>query len=406
MLFQNKTKILMILFEDVLTPLGGMGVHVYAISQILKLEFDITILSISAVDKQGLYVVDNNSHKQAEMKDWIYNGSNFRILYAMNYQNTLSNDAEVQEVTKYDVFMDNAMILLRDHKFDLIHLHDADLWKIARNIKTLLGIPLILTVHLSTILSFNLDSPYYRWAIQKEGEAICEADHIITVSNNYKDEITKRFPQLENLIVIHNGVDGDFLKSIPYDEELKKKYDKKLVVFVGRLVPSKGIDMIMDAAIMMKDYHFILFSRIAPTMENNFYLSIKGNRLDDELDNFTLFSDDKQKDHEDDFKWKMMKIADIGIVPSLHEPFGIIGLEWLGLGKVPIVTKVGGLVEFCNDDNSVMIEPNVFELIEAINNHKSDKIKEDNAIKTTKEFSWKNCVDKIKQVYTEVLEKW
>ena len=41
-----------------------------------------------------------------------------------------------------------------------------------------------------------------------------------------------------------------------------------------------------------------------------------------------------------------MKIADIAIMPSLHEPFGITALEWMGLGVPLIVSDTGGLKEF------------------------------------------------------------
>ena len=102
-------------------------------------------------------------------------------------------------------------------------------------------------------------------------------------------------------------------------------------------------------------------------------------------------------------KWKLMKIADIAIMPSLHEPFGITALEWMGLGVPLIVSNTGGLKEFCNDDNSTLIAPTAESLIKAIRNHKTDTEKLRQAKETARRYSWKEIAQKTKDIYLSMI---
>ena len=98
-----------------------------------------------------------------------------------------------------------------------------------------------------------------------------------------------------------------------------------------------------------------------------------------------------------------MRIADIAIMPSLHEPFGITALEWMGLGVSLIVSGTGGLKEFCNDDNSTLIEPTSESLIKAIKNHKADIEKLRNAKETAKRYSWQEIARKTRDIYLSMI---
>ena len=106
----------------------------------------------------------------------------------------------------------------------------------------------------------------------------------------------------------------------------------------------------------------------------------------------------------DDLKWKLMRCADIGIMPSLHEPFGIVALEWMSTETPLIVSGVDGLNDFCEDGfNATVIYPSSSCLIKAIKNHKKDPIMIQNALKTAKSHSWEKVAEKVKKVYLNIL---
>jgi 1,4-alpha-glucan branching enzyme len=86
-------------------------------------------------------------------------------------------------------------------------------------------------------------------------------------------------------------------------------------------------------------------------------------------------------------------------MPSLHEPFGITALEWMGMGVPLIVSNTGGLKEFCNGDNSTLIEPTTENLVNTIRSHKADTKKLENAKETARRFSWKEIAGKTRDIY-------
>jgi glycosyltransferase involved in cell wall biosynthesis len=71
----------------------------------------------------------------------------------------------------------------------------------------------------------------------------------------------------------------------------------------------------------------------------------------------------------------------------------------MGLGAPLIVSNTGGLKEFCNDDNSILIEPTAENLIKAIRKHKADAEKLRNAKETAKRYSWEEIARRTKDIY-------
>jgi len=141
-----------------------------------------------------------------------------------------------------------------------------------------------------------------------------------------------------------------------------------------------------------------LISALSPTLESCNPLADEIKKMKERYANFEWLNFCPQED-----KWKLMRIADIAIMPSLHEPFGITALEWMGLGVPLIVSNTGGLKEFCNDDNATPIEPAAESLIKAIRNHKTDPEKLQQAKETARRYSWKEIARHTKDIYLSMI---
>lgn len=377
---------------------GGLGVHTrYLCDELRKFgDIELTLLSADYYTQDGGLYLMGDKKRRVQPEDWKHEPNHYRLLEVYNTNQLLTRIGFLQKMITDDIFLENALAFLGQEKFDLIHLHDANLWGVAKHLRALYRCPVLMSCHLNLFLSHDRlpEDPFYLYDIQQEGSALYACNKLLTVSEYYKKTIQDEYWLEEKIEVVTNGVDYEFLRSIKYDEELKKKYDKPLVVFVGRMVPTKGVWLILEAVKQMPDHYFVLISALSPTLEPCNPLADEIKKMKERYTNFEWLNFCPQED-----KWKLMKIAEIGIMPSLHEPFGITALEWMGLGVPLIVSNIGGLKEFCNDSNSTLIEPTAESLINAVRNHKADTEKLQNAKETAKRFSWKEIAQKTRDIY-------
>jgi len=386
----DKLKVLMLLREDVEMPSGGMGVHVINIIKYLKNDFDITIGCL-ACDQVTL------------VKKW----NDCRLL-KIGCENTINNTLEMpltEEIIEYNILMKIFSTFMKDWKFDIIHIHDSPFWFWVSNLLApYYNSSVVMTVHLSYFLSITAPDPmnyafeFYSYHVQKEGQAINYCDNLVTVSKKYANSLKTLLINGKKIHVIPNGVNYDELNKVKYDKKLKEIFTngRKLAVFVGRTVWTKGIDMILDIVSEFPDYNFVFISNISPTLEPIVPLIGRIIKLMDEYDNLIWL-----RDVDDEMKFKIMKVADVGLMPSIHEPFGIVALEWMALG-IPLI--VSNLVPPCNDDNSILIEPNSEALAAALRKFDPDtypNYKRHNGKMNARKHSWDATASKLKEVYVK-----
>ena len=102
-------------------------------------------------------------------------------------------------------------------------------------------------------------------------------------------------------------------------------------------------------------------------------------------------------------KWLLMKSADVGLVPSLHEPFGIVALEWMAL-EVPLMTTgVDGLADFTDRRNSIVVKYDVDAWSDALKRFKRSPKMVERALDTARKHSWRRAADDTTKVYERVM---
>jgi len=373
-------RILVLAFEDIYNPSGGLGVHCRDLYKAMgELGHEIVIVGLSE-DGYGI----SNPFKNVE----------FLKIYDTNTFN--DSDPVVLQLLYENNFLINILEFYGKQTFDVIHCHDAHLWKVADNLRALWKIPIVITLHLANMMhnfKYNI-SKFTTYKAQIEGTALSQADAIITVSEYYRDKLLNSVLQRDSY-VIHNGIDIDALRDYVYDEEIRKKFleDKqKLITLVGRPVEDKGILLFQEVSKIIKNYKFILISYLSDSTRN-FYPLAK-HLEQSQSDNFIWLSNTT---HDENFR--IMASSDIGIVPSMYEPFGIVALEWMAL-KIPLITTgAGGLAEFCNKENSILIKPTTDSMIDAILKFEKDNNKIINAFNTAINFNWNLAARKTVNVY-------
>jgi glycosyltransferase involved in cell wall biosynthesis len=305
---------------------------------------------------------------------------------------------------------------------DVYEAHNASGYELLRSLKKKnLKTPFIETVHgvladeyLQTQSSSSL-SARERLAnllmarlAMLECESARNANLVVTVSNYSAEKAVQLYcVDKAKIRVVPNGVDPDKFKPTNDFEGMKQKLgigNKPMVLFVGRLIPRKGLMFLVEAAKR-------IINRNADTI-----FAIVGNgplrnKLRSQLGkanlskNFIFFGDVKES-----ILPAVYNCADVFAFPSIQEGQGIALLEAQASGKPVVAFKVGGVNETISDGNSgVLVERgNADALAEAILKILSDPRLREKMGKKGREFVLQNftgdlCAKTMLRVYNEAL---
>jgi glycogen(starch) synthase len=180
---------------------------------------------------------------------------------------------------------------------------------------------------------------------------VAAADRVITCSHYMRGHVaTVLAAPLSRVTVIPNAVDPRDLEPAVDLERLRARFvgpGERLVVLVGRLVYEKGFHLALDA-----------LARVVETVGGVRFVVAGSGTAEGEL---------KEQARRlglmrhgsflgwvgDDMLHSLYRIAEIAIVPSIYEPFGLVALEAMACGCLCIVADTGGLREVVPADGTV-----------------------------------------------------
>ncbi len=167
---------------------------------------------------------------------------------------------------------------------------------------------------------------------------------------HYTSEIEKNASEGFNVsslpVIIPLGINLNYIKPDIPKGEFRKKYtqyaDKKLIVFLSRIHPKKGLELLIEALskLLKTRNDFILI--IAGNGEPYYESILKKHIRDSHLDSCTIFTGFLEgKD-----KYTLLQDADIFVLPSYQENFGFAVVEAMSMG-VPVI--VSDQVDICRE---------------------------------------------------------
>lgn len=303
--------------------------------------------------------------------------------------------------------------LIRSHKIkaDIIHSFYAESF-----ITNLYGrgknIPVVQEIHyadlcpytLQDILAYKKKVSGFLWSMHLSFARLAAktADIVVTPSNYMKQKLNDAFSiPKEKISVIPVGVNEDVF-SIRKKEEREK--DSANVLFVGRLVREKGLDVLINAIKKIDTKKDIQLTVIGGGPLKNEYekLSIK------------LGVRDKIKFVDWITRKEILNYfekTDIVVVPSLKENFPRITLEAMGAGVPIIASKVGGILEQITDglDGILVTGGNPDKLADSLmellsNPEKRDSISKEGR-KTARRFTIKKKIESLEAIYEMLLKR-
>jgi len=247
-----------------------------------------------------------------------------------------------------------------------------------------------------------------RYMSKLEMELAQAATLVVTVSNYSLERVVELYGvDLTKIRVVPNGVDPNVFKPIEVADAFRKRLgikDKHCVLFVGSLVPRKGVHFLVEAAKHVVKYEKdVVFLVVGDGPLLNFLTSYSaklGIRR-----NFLFI-----RKVSDRILPIIYNCADVFVLPSLQEGQGIALLEAQACAKPVVAFNMGGVRECVkHGETGFLVEPNSFTLSEAILSLIRDKLMRTSMGNSGRKFvcenfSWDIFAERMFEVYLEALE--
>lgn len=234
----------------------------------------------------------------------------------------------------------NSLVAVEGQQFDIAVSHDWLAFIAGIIIKSNLTLPLVVHYHSTEVGRTGNGSD----AIKKiEYLAAQKADLIITVSYAMRDELVKLGYSEQKIRVVYNGVDAEKYKPGLYSDEEIAEFREKIgvgsapmIFFVGRLTWVKGADTLTMA--MKEIVKEIPDAKLVIVGKGEQEEMLKQIVASNRLENNVIFDFSYIPEEE---RLKYYAACDVAVFPSKYEPFGIVSLEAMAMGKPVIVGATG-----------------------------------------------------------------
>lgn len=186
--------------------------------------------------------------------------------------------------------------------------------------------------------------------------------NVISISEFCRREWLSVPSDTKNVFVLRNGIDLDkFSKRISHSERLSLRNKLGLsendiiVIYVGRVIPVKGVKELVVAMKLLQDKNVKLIlvgsSGFAKGKKTAYTEEIS--RLIEEMENQIIPLG--YIANEDLYKY--YQIADMQVVPSMwEEAAGLVAIEGMASGLPLVVTRSGGMVEYVDDECALIVD--------------------------------------------------
>lgn len=180
---------------------------------------------------------------------------------------------------------------------------------------------------------------------------------------------------------------------------------KPLVAFIQKLVPERGLDLLINAADVFKDnnLNLIILGR------SNTEYTQKLQEINDKYDNIKVTFDDPTNKSQKEYA-----AADIVLMPSVYEPCGISQMIGMRYGAIPVHRKTGGLIdgaaEAVKADAGFMFDEFNTDAMMGALKKAADIVLSDKRDETVKKLlsidkSWHHALKKYMELYEKLLEE-
>lgn len=303
---------------------------------------------------------------------------------------------------KVDAYAHELIELLRGRTdtldVDVIHAHDWLSFRAGIAAKKLLSKPLVVHVHATEFdrgggLGINQE------VYDREREGMHSADHIVAVSNWTKNIIISKYGISPHKVsVLHNAMSSDFTPGTGSLEHFVR--GKKVVLYLGRITIQKGVPFFLESAKIISEHidNAVFIVSGSGDMEQEMIDKAVSLGISNKVF-FTGWANRKEAN-------ELFSVADVFIMPSVSEPFGVVPLEAAAHGTPSIVSKQSGVAEALTHSLTVDFwdtEEMANKAISLLRYESLHRTLASSAKEQLLGLNWKNAADKLHHIYKKVI---
>jgi D-inositol-3-phosphate glycosyltransferase len=309
-------------------------------------------------------------------------------------------------------------VMAHQKRYDLIFAHYWLSGLVGLRLRHHWSVPVVQMFHtLAALKNKVAQTPQEREPIRRtncEQELMHRVDHIIAATPVDKNQMLEHYgAPPEKISIVPPGVDLNRFRPINKHEArryLNIPIEHKLILFVGRIQPLKGIDVLLRALALVKRQQpriandvclAIIGGDAQPEMEHSEMTRLMELRASLGLEDLVTFLG--AKDH--DTLVYYYSAAEMVVIPSHYESFGMVAVEAMACGTPVIASDVGGLTFSVADGFNGYLVP--VRDAEALANKIRLLLKQpilqeqlsQQAQDWAKRFSWANIVEELHDVF-------
>jgi len=309
-------------------------------------------------------------------------------------------------------------------RYDLIHAHYWMSGMAGAILKETWQVPMLLMFHTLGLMKQRVGRTPEKceggYRIDGESYVMQTADRIIAATEAERSQLQSLYGVNDQKItIVPPGVDTHHFYPIPPDEAKEAigiSPDERMALFVGRIEPLKGLDTLIRAMAIVKRKckafvcpHYLIIIGGDPegdsmdmTEEMNRLQSLCGELG---LDEMVLFLGKRGQDTLPYY----YSAAEVVVMPSHYESFGMVALEAMACGTPVIASRVGGLAYLVREGETGFFVPaqDPEALAEKLRlifvDHDLRAQLGEQAVVYAHDFSWELITDQIVDVYKKIL---
>ena len=230
-------------------------------------------------------------------------------------------------------------------EYDIVHSHYwLSAW-VGRELSQAINVPHVVTFHTLSLIKMQSRAGEIEQTERPvvEAEVMATADHIIAFSPHERDAMARLYgADARKVSLVPCGVDLEVFR--PLDQKSVRSRlglnGEKILLYVGRVEPIKGLDLLVETAAQMDSAEGVRMMVVGA--------DVNGDR---EMDRVKQLAKERNLEGKIDFVGQVdhddlplyYNAADVCVVPSYYESFGLVALESMACGTPVVATRVGGL---------------------------------------------------------------
>ncbi len=294
---------------------------------------------------------------------------------------------------------------------DVIHAHDWLTVPAALEAKRILRRPLVLHIHSTTydrsgtnIRNYMNDPNVYTYFpdFYWERLGVAEADRVVAVSERIRQLLIEYDgADPSKVVVVYNAL-PERLKALKNIARHKFKKREKIVLYVGRMSLHKGPDWFLRYAKRVldrrKDVLFVMVGKgeMLPQLMN---LAAEMGIAKHVI--FTGFLSEEEKE-------ALYDLADVFVLPSVSEPFGLTPLEALAHGVPVVLSKQSGVAEILRDALKADfwdVEKMANYILALLEYDTLNHVIKERTVQQMLSITWADVVGELEKIYADLARK-